>query len=132
MSDPFTSRAIKVINIAVLFALAVAVCVVYWYAWRPLAKTSGTLNAPVTNPVSVTFDTVGVPHIKASSAEGAFFAQGYCTAQERIFQMDLLRRYNAGELAEIFGPQALESDRESRRLRLRRIAENAYLTLPTV
>jgi penicillin amidase len=132
MSDPFTSRAVKVINIAVLLVLAVAVSVVYWYAWRPLAKTSGTLDAPITNTVSVTFDTLGVPHIRASNAEDAFFAQGYCTAQERIFQIDLLRRYNAGELAEIFGPQALESDRESRRLRLRRIAENAYMTMPTV
>src|SRR5262249_12657130 len=44
--------------------------------------------------------------------------------------MDLLRRFNAGELSEVFGPAALDSDRESRRLRLRRIAEDAYIGMP--
>ncbi len=52
------------------------------------------------------------------------------TAQDRLWQMDALRRYSAGDLAEILGPGLLESDRESRRLRLRRIAEQAYLQLP--
>jgi penicillin amidase len=130
MSDPFTGRIVKIVNSIVLVALAAALAITYWFAWRPLAKTSGTIEAPITAAVSGNFDTLGVPHIRAGNLDDALFTQGYCTAQERIFQMDLLRRLTAGELAEIFGPQALESDRESRRLRLRRIAEDAYVTLP--
>ena len=78
----------------------------------------------------MSFDTLGVPHIRAASLEDALFTQGYVTAQDRLWQMDALRRYAAGDLAEILGPGLLESDRESRRLRLRRIAEEAYITLP--
>src|ERR1035438_288960 len=44
--------------------------------------------------------------------------------------MDALRRYAGGSLAEVLGPNMLESDRESRKLRLRRVAEDAYVTLP--
>ena len=132
MTDPLTARVVKFVNIADCcsrcwpsrFALSIGMPGGRWP--RPPA----TIDAPVARTVSVTFDTLGVPHIRAANLEDALFAQGYCTAQERIFQMDLLRRFNAGELAEVFGPQALESDRESRRLRLRRIAENAYMTMP--
>ncbi len=113
-----------------LLGLVAVVGVVYWYAWRPLPQRSGSIAAPVAAPVTVAFDALGVPHIHAASLEDALFTQGYVTAQDRLWQMDLLRRYNAGDLAEVFGPAALESDRESRRLRMRRIAEDAYVSLP--
>ncbi|HLH17945.1 MAG TPA: penicillin acylase family protein [Bryobacteraceae bacterium] len=123
-------RLIRALNLAIVAAVAAALGAVWWFAIRPLPKRSGTIAAPVTEDVSVSFDTLGEPHIRARSVEDALVAQGYVTAQDRLFQMDLLRRLDAGELAEVFGPLALDSDRESRRLRLRRIAENAYLTLP--
>ncbi len=129
MPDSLTARLVKLLNLIVVAALLAALASVYWFAFRPLAQTSGTIPAPVAANTTVSFDTLGVPHILAASLDDALFAQGYVTAQERIFQLDLLRRFNAGELAEVFGPQALESDRESRRLRLRRIAEAAYETL---
>jgi penicillin amidase len=78
----------------------------------------------------VRFDARGVPHISAASLEDALFIQGYVTAQDRLWQMDGLRRLAAGELSEIVGPSALESDRDSRRLRIRRIAETGYMGLP--
>src|SRR3954447_18948403 len=130
MTASLSARLVKFVNILILVALLAAAVALYWVGWRPLAKTSGRIDAPVAANATVIFDTLGEPHIRASSQDDALFAQGYCTAQERIFQMDLLRRFNAGELAKVFGPQALESDRESRRLRLRRIAEGSYLTLP--
>ena len=74
-------------------------------------------------------DALGVPHIAAASWEDAIFLQGYVTAQDRMWQMDALRRLAAGELAEVIGPSALEQDRESRRLRLSRIAEVQAKTL---
>jgi len=54
-------------------------------------------------PVSVTRDRAGTPCIHADDLEDLFFAQGYVTAQDRLFQMDTGRRYAAGELSEIIG-----------------------------
>ena len=51
-------------------------------------------------------------------------------AQDRLWQMDGLRRLAGGNLSEIVGPGGLELDRDSRRLRMRRIAEEAYVSLP--
>src|SRR5262249_8959141 len=116
------------IAIAVLLVLALGA--LYWFAWRPLPVRSGTIAAGISAPATVDFDALGVPHIRAATFEDALFVQGYVTAQDRLFQMDLLRRFDAGELGEVFGPAALDNDKESRRLRLRRIAEETYITLP--
>ena len=123
------ARIVRFVNIAVAILLAVALILVYWYAWRPLPQRRGAIDAPIDAAASVSFDALGVPHIRASSQADALFVQGYVTAQDRLWQMDALRRYAGGDLAEILGPAGLDSDRESRRLRLRRIAENAYVTL---
>ncbi len=64
----------------------------------------------LSDSVVVTFDTHGIPHIKASSAEDAYRALGYVMAAERLFQMELIRRVGKGELAEVIGKDALESD----------------------
>jgi penicillin amidase len=123
------NRILQVINYLVGALALTAVSAVAWYAWRPLPKTSGGVDAPVLARVSIARDKLGVPHIRASNEEDAIFAQGYATAQDRLFQMEGLRRLSSGTLAEIVGPAALESDRDARRLRLRRLAEAAYLTL---
>ena len=112
------SRIVRFVNILIALALLVA------------AIDSCTIETDVGAGVTVTFDPRGAPHIRASSLEDALFVQGYVTAQDRLFQMDSLRRLAAGDLAEIVGPAALESDRDSRRLRMRRIAEQTYVTLP--
>ena len=78
----------------------------------------------------MTRDAQGTPHIAAGSLDDALFAQGYVTAQDRLWQMDSLRRLAAGELAEVVGTVALESDRESRGLRLRHLAEDAQGAMP--
>ncbi len=95
----------------------------YWLAWRPLPQTSGEIAAPIAARATVSRDALGIPHISAASWEDAIFLQGYVTAQDRMWQMDGLRRLAAGELAEVVGPSALNQDQESRRLRLSRIAE---------
>jgi penicillin amidase len=84
------------------------------------------LNAPVT----VERDAHGVPHIHASSLDDLIFAQGYVTAQDRLWQMDLLRRHAAGELAAVFGRSMLEHDRLQRTLQMRAAADNALAALP--
>jgi penicillin amidase len=130
MSHTLPARILKIVNCLVAAAVLAAVAAVYWYAWRPLPRRSGSIDAGVAAPVAVRFDARGVPHVQAASLDDALFAQGYVTAQDRLFQMDALRRVAAGDLAEVVGAAALDSDREARRMRMRRIAERAYVELP--
>ncbi|MGB7760808.1 MAG: penicillin acylase family protein, partial [Bryobacteraceae bacterium] len=130
MSHSALARIVKIVNLVVAVVVVAALAVVYWCVWRPLPQRSGSIEVTVAAPVAVQFDAHGVPHVAASSLEDALFAQGYVTAQDRLWQMDALRRLAAGDLSEVVGAGALESDRESRRLRMRRIAERAYVDLP--
>lgn len=130
MSHPAPRILHRIVNIVIAVIAVGALAVVYQFAWRPLPKRSGTIETGVAAPVSVSFDARGVPHIRAQNLDDALFVQGYVTAQDRLWQMDALRRYSGGDLAEILGETAVASDEESRRLRLRRIAEEAYTTLP--
>ncbi|MDO8506927.1 MAG: penicillin acylase family protein, partial [Candidatus Limnocylindria bacterium] len=67
-------------------------------------------------------DRFGVPHIFAADDHDLFFLQGYVTAQDRLWQMDLYRRAAAGRLAEVLGEPAVESDRFMRTVGLSRAA----------
>lgn len=67
-------------------------------------------------------DGLGVPHIEAASIEDAIFLQGYATAQDRLWQLDALRRSTAGELAEVAGRAALPMDQQARRIGFQRAA----------
>lgn len=64
-------------------------------------------------------DQWGVPHIYAANLDDLFFAQGFVQAQDRLWQMDMWRRYAEGRLAEVLGPKALPHDRLVRRIRYR-------------
>lgn len=68
--------------------------------------------------VEVYYDQVGIPHIYAPSQEAAFTALGYVHAQDRLFQMEMMRRVGAGRLAEVLGPKLLPVDRFFRTLGL--------------
>lgn len=122
-------RLIRDINVVIGVLMIVSLALVYWYVWRPLPQVSGTLRLPVAKAAKIVRDELGVPHISAGSLQDAVFLQGYVHAQDRLFQMDALRRLAAGELSEVVGPGALESDQESRKLRMRGIAEQHYATL---
>lgn len=63
-------------------------------------------------------DTFGIPHIYAENAEDLYRVTGYLMAQDRLWQMDLLRRFATGRLSEIFGERAVETDRLYRALRI--------------
>lgn len=130
MARSALGRAVLYINLLIAALLVAALAVVWWFAWRPLPRRSGSVPAALDGRASIAWDRSGVPHIRAASLEDAWFAQGYATAQERLWQMDALRRLAAGDLAEVIGPAGLESDREARRLRLRRIAEEAATVAP--
>lgn len=96
-----------------------------------LPKVDGqTIVYGLHGPVTVQRDSHGVPHISASSIDDLVMAQGYVTAQDRLWQMDLLRRHAAGDLAAILGRSMLEHDRLQRTLQLRAAADRAIAVLP--
>jgi len=96
-----------------------------------LPQLDGSLTAyGLTAPVTVSRDAQGVPHIRATSMDDLIFAQGYVTAQDRLWQMDLLRRHASGQLAAILGRSMLEHDRLQRTLQLRAAADRAVSALP--
>ncbi|HET9545823.1 MAG TPA: penicillin acylase family protein, partial [Gaiellaceae bacterium] len=93
-------------------------------ARRSLPQTEGELRLDCLDaPVEVVRDRHGIPHVYAGSRLDLVRAQGYVHAQDRLFQMDTLRRYAFGRLAELAGRRALELDRTARRLLLRQAAE---------
>jgi penicillin amidase len=105
-------------------ALAAAGVGVAWHrtARRPLPKTSGTIELDgLEGPVRVRRDRWGVPHIEAGESD-IWFAEGFCHAQDRLFQMDFYRRVVRGRLSEVAGPETLPVDRLMRTLGIRRAA----------
>jgi penicillin amidase len=86
--------------------------------------------AGLSAPVTVRRDGHGVPHIEAATEDDLFLAQGYVTAQDRLWQMDAFRRNANGELAEILGPSLLKHDKVQRVLQLRNTARRVYANLP--
>jgi penicillin amidase len=91
-----------------------------------LPQVDGGVRVPgISSKVRVVRDEQGVPTIEAANLEDLFFAQGYVTAQDRLWQMDMMRRAAAGELSEIVGEATLKIDRTQRILGLRAVAEAA-------
>jgi penicillin amidase len=117
------SRLVRLINVSIAVLVVLIAFAVYWLAVRPLPKTTGEITAPITAPATIQRDARGVPHITAASWQDAIFLQGYVTAQDRLWQMDSLRRFGGGDLAEVFGESALAVDQHSRLMRMRAMAE---------
>jgi penicillin amidase len=100
-----------------LISLALGVLLLALYAPtinRSTAQTTANADtlkvAGLRERVTVRRDERGIPYVEAANDHDLYFAQGYVTASDRLWQMDLLRRTARGELAEIFGQAALEED----------------------
>lgn len=94
---------------------------------RPLPPLDGELRLKgLSAPVDIVRDRWGIPHISARNPLDAYFAQGFCHAQDRLWHMELTRRLTAGRLAEVFGKLALDVDRFHRRLGLHRAAQREW------
>lgn len=121
----FCKRSIGLLLTALVAIGAVSAWFLY-AAYAALPQLDGSLKlSGLHAPVSVVRDTHGVPTITAGNLDDLFFAQGYVTAQDRLWQMDMTRRFAAGELAEILGARYVERDRAQRLLGLRQVAERA-------
>jgi penicillin amidase len=109
-----------------LLALIAALGWAFWIAHSAVPQLDGTVSLPgISSPVQVVRDGHGVPAIEAATLEDLFFAQGYVTAQDRLWQMDIMRRAAAGELSEVIGEDTVAMDREQRILGLRLAAAAA-------
>jgi len=128
--------ALRVVAFLLIVALTVFLGFDFWFyhAVRcAMPRVDGTVKlAGLSQPVTVRRDTLGVPTITAVTLNDLFFAQGYVIAQERLWQMDMTRRYASGDLAEILGPDFVAIDREQRILGLRRVAEKAVAAMDPV
>ncbi len=105
-------------------------CSIYTAMHLSLATYNGTLASAVSKPVQLTRDAQGYLSVRAVTREDAAYALGFAHAQDRFFQMDLYRRNAAGELSELFGVRALDTDKQRRIHRFRDRAELALNALP--
>ncbi len=116
-------RVIKYTNVAVAALLGVLLVAGYFWFRQTMPDTSGEMILDLVAEAKITRDKRGIAHIEAASIEDAIYLQGFAHAQDRFWQMEATRRLAAGELAEVAGPAALESDINARQLRLRRLAQ---------
>ncbi len=149
----FVGTILRIIFALVLLILLAGTLAFFWFyhaARSSLAQMDGTVSlSGLQAPVSVIRDEQGVPHLSAASLQDLFFAQGYVTAQDRLWQMDLTRRAVAGEMAEIFPASSspappvgrvtgkprprltwVDYDKQQRIMRLRFVSERVVAQLP--
>jgi penicillin amidase len=116
-------RLIKIIVIILIF-VGVACA---WYIYSKQPQRSGEISlVNLQAPVTVRYDERGVPHIQAQNEADMYRTLGFVHAQDRLFQMEMVRRLARGELAAILGPKLLDTDRLFRTLGIRAHA-NAYV-----
>src|SRR5688572_11379364 len=101
--------------VALVLLVMVLALTAWWLMRGSLPDLDGELDLKgLSAPVTVQRDVRGVVTIDAANERDAMRALGYVHAQERYFEMDLMRRTAAGELAELFGPRAIDTDKQHR------------------
>ena len=111
------------LTIGLIVLLVLAVILAWYFAVRSLPDYDATLQVQgISAPVEIVRSTENVPHIFGQTDEDVFFALGLAHAQDRLFQMTLLRRAAQGRLAEVYGAGAFPADDLARRLELYRNA----------
>jgi penicillin amidase len=116
-------KALKLVLVLLLVAVALAFMGVRHLRTGPGIETRTLSAEGLAQPVEILYDSMGVPHIYASSLEDLLFAQGHVHATHRLWQMETSRRAIQGRLSEVFGPTTLESDRFLRTIGLGKAAE---------
>lgn len=109
--------------LAVLLAALIAAAGGYLYSKQPTRQGQVQLQH-LEGAVTVRYDERGVPHIRAESEADLYRTLGYVHAQDRLFQMEIMRRLSRGELAEVLGPKLVDTDKLFRSLRIRERAES--------
>ncbi|APZ44964.1 penicillin acylase family protein [Polaribacter reichenbachii] len=103
----FLKKGLKI----VVFLVILIVVLIFVYSKVNEPKYSGELEIKnLSDDVTVYFDEIGVPHINAQNQKDAYLALGYIHAQDRLWQMELIRRIAPGRLSEIFGKDLVSTD----------------------
>ena len=127
-------RILRLVGFVLALLLLVALGICAWFysvARSALPQLDGKVRvAGLSAPVTVIRDAHGAPTIESANLDDLFFAQGYVTAQDRLFQMDGMRRFAGGELAEILGSDLMKHDRQQRILGLKAMAKKTAENMP--
>ena len=127
-------RILRLVGFVLALLLLVALGICAWFysvARSALPQLDGKVRvAGLSAPVTVIRDAHGAPTIESANLDDLFFAQGYVTAQDRLFQMDGMRRFAGGELAEILGSDLVKHDRQQRILGLKAMAKKTAENMP--
>ncbi len=131
---PEAAKRLRLLASVLSLLVLVALIVAGWYYTRiraSLPQLDGTAPVPgLARAVTIERDALGVPTLRGENRADVARALGWLHAQDRFFQMDLLRRVAAGELAELFGPRALPRDRAARMHGFRKLAQTVIPRLP--
>ena len=123
-------KIFKRILLAIVILLILLSGIIYFYLNSLVPEYNKELKlSGLKAPVEVLYDNYAIPHIYAQNEEDLFYAFGYVHAQDRLFQMEVLRRLADGRLSEVFGEKAIQSDKFFRMLSFR---EQAKTTLSSV
>jgi penicillin G amidase len=120
--------------LAIVILLAIVCGAAFAWLFTSLPMKDGIVRLEtlaLSGKVEIIRDSRGVPHIRANRAADAYFALGYAHAQDRLWQMEGMRRLGAGRLSEVVGKRALRTDRFMRALGFYRLAERQFQTLNT-
>ena len=118
-------RTLKILALLLAALLLAGAAALAWYFNSKQPQRSGTLNlTQLQAPVTVRYDERGVPHIRAENEADLYRVLGYVHAQDRLFQMEMMRRLAQGELSEVLGPKLVEVDRLFRTLGIRAYAKD--------
>ena len=119
-------KIVKRVLLALLILVVVIAAVIYFWMRSTAPDYSGKVHlAGLSQKTTVLYDKYGIPHIKAQNARDAYFAFGYVHAQDRLFQMVMLRRVVQGRLAEILGKGMVKTDEYMRVLQLNKMAQRS-------
>ncbi|HEX3463598.1 MAG TPA: penicillin acylase family protein [Candidatus Elarobacter sp.] len=125
----FRRALLAVLGLVGLLALLVLLYMgrVAWATRTAVAAADGTRSGvPVEGPVTIARDARGVPHVRAGSVHDLFVAEGYAMGSDRLFQMDVTRRFVDGRLAELLGNPVVRVDRRMRLYGIRALAARTY------
>jgi penicillin amidase len=117
-------KILKRILLSIVILLLIAAIALYLFLQNSKPTYDGEISlVGTTANIEVLYDDYGIPHIYAQNETDAYFALGYVHAQDRLFQMEMLRRAASGRLSEIIGPDMVKVDKLFRTLRLNQFAE---------
>ena len=122
---------LRIVLLSLLVVVVVAALGVLGAAWwvrhdmyATLPQVDGSIHVPgLKAAVTVRRDGHGIPHIEAANMDDLLFAQGYVTAQDRLWEMDIARRFAAGYVSQIFGAKAVDHDKLQRLLLMEQTAQ---------